>query len=152
MDSHNDGFSFIVSPSIIVDESAKFTLLTSKTWLSDSLLANGVIADGPGQMLEKFKGQVIFNDDGTGEFGGYGGTWYFAFEETALSDGSPNPDTGRRYLETILEAGGSRPALDSFMAFRGREPSLNALLRHQYETCLVSGVVCNVACNNSEAV
>ena len=56
---------------------------------------------------------------------------YAAFEETALSDGSPNPDTGRRYLETILEAGGSRPALDSFMAFRGREPSLNALLRHQ---------------------
>ena len=56
---------------------------------------------------------------------------YAAFEETALPDGSPNPDTGRRYLETILEAGGSRPALDSFMAFRGREPSLNALLRHQ---------------------
>jgi oligopeptidase A len=56
---------------------------------------------------------------------------YAAFEETALSDGSPNPDTGRRYLETILEAGGSRPALDSFIAFRGREPSLNALLRHQ---------------------
>jgi len=30
-----------------------------------------------------------------------------------------------------LEAGGSRPALESFIAFRGREPSLNALLRHQ---------------------
>jgi oligopeptidase A len=56
---------------------------------------------------------------------------YAAFEETALSDGSPNPDTGRRYLEAILEAGGSRPALESFVAFRGREPSLNALLRHQ---------------------
>jgi oligopeptidase A len=56
---------------------------------------------------------------------------YAAFEETALSDGSPNPDTGRRYLEAILEAGGSRPALASFVAFRGREPSLNALLRHQ---------------------
>ena len=56
---------------------------------------------------------------------------YAAFEETVLSDGSPNPDTGRRYLEAILEAGGSRPALESFVAFRGREPSLNALLRHQ---------------------
>ena len=56
---------------------------------------------------------------------------YAAFEETALPDGSPNPDTGRRYLEAILEAGGSRPALASFVAFRGREPSLNALLRHQ---------------------
>jgi len=56
---------------------------------------------------------------------------YAAFEETALPDGSPNPDTGKRYREAILEAGGSRPALASFTAFRGREPSLNALLRHQ---------------------
>jgi oligopeptidase A len=56
---------------------------------------------------------------------------YAAFEETALPDGSPNPETGKRYREAILEAGGSRPALASFMAFRGREPSLNALLRHQ---------------------
>jgi len=66
------------------DESAKFTLLTSKTWLSDSLLANGVIADGPGERLEKFKGEVKFNDDGSGEFGGYVGTWYFAVGETKL--------------------------------------------------------------------
>ena len=35
------------------------------------------------------------------------------------------------YRQAILEAGGSRPALDSFKAFRGREPSLDALLRHQ---------------------
>ena len=56
---------------------------------------------------------------------------YAAFEEPALPDGSPNLETGRRYREAILEAGGSRPALDSFVAFRGREPSLNALLRHQ---------------------
>ena len=56
---------------------------------------------------------------------------YAAFEETALPDGSPNLETGRRYREAILEAGGSRPALESFVAFRGREPSLNALLRHQ---------------------
>ena len=56
---------------------------------------------------------------------------YAAFEETALPDGSPNLETGRRYREAILEVGGSRPALDSFVAFRGREPSLNALLRHQ---------------------
>jgi oligopeptidase A len=56
---------------------------------------------------------------------------YAAFEETALPDGSPNLETGRRYREAILEAGGSRPALASFVAFRGREPNLNALLRHQ---------------------
>ena len=56
---------------------------------------------------------------------------YAAFEESAGSDGLPNPETGRRYRQAILEAGGSRPAMESFKAFRGREPSLDALLRHQ---------------------
>jgi oligopeptidase A len=56
---------------------------------------------------------------------------YAAFEETAMPEGSPSLETGRRYRQAILEAGGSRPALDSFKAFRGREPSLSALLRHQ---------------------
>lgn len=56
---------------------------------------------------------------------------YAAFEETTRPDGTPDPATGRRYRETILEVGGSRPAMESFKAFRGREPSLDALLRHQ---------------------
>jgi len=56
---------------------------------------------------------------------------YAAFEETAAADGSPSVATGRRYRQAILEAGGSRPAMESFKAFRGREPSLEALLRHQ---------------------
>ena len=56
---------------------------------------------------------------------------YAAFEETVLPDGSNAPETGRRYRTAILEAGGSRPAMESFKAFRGREPSLDALLRHQ---------------------
>jgi oligopeptidase A len=56
---------------------------------------------------------------------------YAAFEETAGKDGLPNVETGRKYREAILEAGGSRPAMESFKAFRGREPTLDALLRHQ---------------------
>ena len=56
---------------------------------------------------------------------------YAAFEETAGNDGLPNAETGRKYRQTILEAGGSRPAMESFKAFRGREPQLDALLRHQ---------------------
>ena len=40
-------------------------------------------------------------------------------------------EVGQRYLHAILEAGGSRPAMESFKAFRGREPQLDALLRHQ---------------------
>ena len=56
---------------------------------------------------------------------------YAAFEESAGKDGTPSVETGRKYREAILEAGGSRPAMESFKAFRGREPSLDALLRHQ---------------------
>ena len=56
---------------------------------------------------------------------------YAAFEETMGSDGLPNAETGKKYREAILEAGGSRPAIESFKAFRGREPTLDALLRHQ---------------------
>ena len=56
---------------------------------------------------------------------------YAAFEETAGANGEPSVATGRRYREAILEAGGSRPAMESFKAFRGREPQLDALLRHQ---------------------
>lgn len=56
---------------------------------------------------------------------------YAAFEEEALADGSASAQTGQRYLQTILEVGGSRPAIESFKAFRGREPQIDALLRHQ---------------------
>jgi len=56
---------------------------------------------------------------------------YAAFEETAGPEGLPSVETGRKYRQAILEAGGSRPAIESFKAFRGREPTLDALLRHQ---------------------
>ncbi|UCV15712.1 M3 family metallopeptidase [Quatrionicoccus australiensis] len=52
---------------------------------------------------------------------------YAAFEEA----GSPFDATvGKRFLDEILSVGGSRPAIESFKAFRGREPSVDALLRH----------------------
>ena len=55
-----------------------------------------------------------------------------AFEESAGSVGGVlNVETGRRYRENVLETGGSRSTMDSFKAFRGREPSIDALLRHQ---------------------
>jgi oligopeptidase A len=51
---------------------------------------------------------------------------FSAFEESGVLD----LDTGRRYRREILEVGGSRDALDSFKAFRGRAPSIDAMLRH----------------------
>jgi oligopeptidase A len=57
---------------------------------------------------------------------------YAAFEEAASPErGVLDPEVGRRYRECILEAGGSRAAMDNFKAFRGREPQIDALLRHQ---------------------
>jgi oligopeptidase A len=56
---------------------------------------------------------------------------YAAFEEAAKLTGSVlDEKTGARYRAEILEVGGSRPAAESFKAFRGREPSIDALLRH----------------------
>jgi oligopeptidase A len=51
---------------------------------------------------------------------------FAAFEE----EGIFNPDTGQRFLHCVLEQGGSRPAMESFCCFRGREPQIDALLRH----------------------
>ncbi len=47
------------------------------------------------------------------------------FEEQGLF----NPQVGKAFLKEILQVGGSRPAMESFKAFRGREPSVDALLR-----------------------
>jgi oligopeptidase A len=54
---------------------------------------------------------------------------YGAFEE---AQGDPNrlAETGLAFHREILSVGGSRPALESFTAFRGRAPSIDALLRH----------------------
>jgi oligopeptidase A len=51
---------------------------------------------------------------------------YSLFEE----NGVLNPDVGARFRSEILAMGGSRGAMQSFTAFRGREPSMDALLRH----------------------
>ena len=51
---------------------------------------------------------------------------YSLFEENGVLD----PATGGRFRDEILGVGGSRPALESFVAFRGREPRMDALLRH----------------------
>ncbi len=55
---------------------------------------------------------------------------FAAFEEERAHGSVLNPATGARFREEILAVGGSRPALESFKAFRGRAPSVDALLRH----------------------
>jgi len=73
--------------------------------------------------------------DGGYAAGYYGYAWaevlsadaFAAFEEAGLFD----RETGRRWREQVLETGGSRSTLESFVAFRGREPRIDAWLRHQ---------------------
>ena len=56
---------------------------------------------------------------------------FAAFEENGRPKGSVlDAETGARFWNEILAVGGSRPALESFKAFRGREPQVDALLRH----------------------
>lgn len=51
---------------------------------------------------------------------------YSLFEEHGIFDAA----TGDKFLNTILANGGSQEPMDLFKAFRGREPSVDALLRH----------------------
>ena len=48
-----------------------------------------------------------------------------------LEEGILNRQTGEKFLATILEKGGSEEAMDMFIAFRGREPDVEALLRQE---------------------
>jgi len=70
-------------------QSEAFKFLTVPVWVSDSLLVNGIDASGPGGMLELFKGDAKFKEDGTGYFGSYEGTWRFANNETQIVITSP---------------------------------------------------------------
>ena len=55
---------------------------------------------------------------------------FSAFEETRSRNGVLDGPTGARFRNEVLAVGGSRPAAESFRAFRGRDPQVDALLRH----------------------
>ena len=55
---------------------------------------------------------------------------FSAFEDAGLEDAEAVAETGRRFRETVLAMGGGTPPMEVFTAFRGREPSPEALLRH----------------------
>jgi oligopeptidase A len=55
---------------------------------------------------------------------------FAAFEEAGLENAAAVTETGQRFRETVLALGGSQHPMEVFKAFRGREPSTEALLRH----------------------
>jgi hypothetical protein len=86
-------FSLFVFACSKKEKSEKFKLLTTPVWTADSLLANKLDASGPGGLLEKFKGEAEFKEDGSGTFGSYIGSWVFNPAETQItifSDSLPN--------------------------------------------------------------
>jgi oligopeptidase A len=71
--------------------------------------------------------------------GGYAAGYYgYQWAEVLSADafslfeevGVLSPEIGARFRDEVLARGGTRPAIESFVAFRGRPPSLDALLRH----------------------
>jgi hypothetical protein len=109
-----------------ISDSERFKFLTDPIWVTDSLIANGQDASGPGQLLGKFKGEAKFNEDGTGYFGKYTGTWNFSSNESQLvikSDSIPIPVIAdiRELTSTSLKVTASLPnALDLFNPYKIR--------------------------------
>jgi oligopeptidase A len=99
---------------------AEVAVLQSPAWSRSVHTFSHIFAGGYAAGYYSYKWAEVLSADA-----------YAAFEETMLANGSPDPATGHKYREAILEAGGSRSAMESFKAFRGREPSLDALLKHQ---------------------
>ena len=55
---------------------------------------------------------------------------FAAFEEAGLDDEKAVAETGRRFRDTVLSEGGSRHPMEIYEQFRGRKPTVDALLRH----------------------
>jgi oligopeptidase A len=106
--------------ALLAEVRAQVAVLTPPAWSRTPHTFSHIFSGGYAAGYYSYKWAEVLSADA-----------YAAFEETAGKDGLPNPETGRKYRQAILEAGGSRPAMESFKAFRGREPSLDALLRHQ---------------------
>jgi len=117
---HSDGDKAQDFMQVLRDVRAEVAVLQSPAWGRSLHTFSHIFAGGYAAGYYSYKWAEVLSADA-----------YAAFEETAGADGEPSIATGRRYRETILEVGGSRPAMESFKAFRGREPQLDALLRHQ---------------------
>ena len=99
-------------------------LLTPPAWHRFPHAFSHLFAGGYGAGYYSYKWAEVLSADA-----------FAAFEERAQPgpDGTRDvfdADTGRRYLDEVIAVGGSRPAAESFRAFRGRDPSIDALLRH----------------------
>jgi oligopeptidase A len=106
--------------ALIDDVRAKFSVMTPPAFNRFQHSFGHIFAGGYAAGYYSYKWAEVLSADA-----------YAAFEEALEAGGGQlSDDTGKRFQHEILAVGGSRPALDSFKAFRGREPSIDALLRH----------------------
>ena len=117
---HTEGAEAVDFMRVLREVRDEVAVLPSPAWARSPHTFSHIFAGGYAAGYYSYKWAEVLSADA-----------YAAFEESANPDGSPSIETGRRYRQAILEAGGSRPAMASFQAFRGREPQLDALLRHQ---------------------
>ena len=99
---------------------AEVSVIPSPPWVRSAHSFSHIFSGGYAAGYYSYKWAEVLSADA-----------YAAFEETMMPSGAFNAQTGERFLKEILQVGGSRPALESFMAFRGRAPQMDALLRHQ---------------------
>jgi oligopeptidase A len=105
---------------LLTEIRAEVAVLQAPAWSRPAHTFSHIFAGGYAAGYYSYKWAEVLSADA-----------YAAFEESMDAEGLPNVETGRKFRRTILETGGSRPAMESFKAFRGREPELDALLRHQ---------------------
>jgi oligopeptidase A len=90
----------------------------------------------PTPEFNRFQNSFMHIFSGEYAAGYYSYKWAEVLSSDAFSrfeeEGIFNPKTGKSFLETVLEQGGSKPAMDIFVEFRGRKPTIDALLRHTF--------------------
>jgi len=105
---------------LLAEVRQEVAVLTPPAWHRFPHAFSHIFAGGYGAGYYSYKWAEVLSADA-----------YAAFEETTShATGTLNPATGQRFRQEILAVGGARPAAESFAAFRGRAPSIDALLRH----------------------
>lgn len=106
--------------AVLAQVRAEVAVLPAPAWARPAHTFSHIFAGGYAAGYYSYKWAEVLSADA-----------YAAFEETRSPDGGIDVATGRRFRQEILERGGSRAAMASFVAFRGRAPQIDALLRHQ---------------------
>jgi oligopeptidase A len=105
---------------ILSDVRKEFSVLKPPVWNRSMNTFSHIFAGGYSAGYYSYKWAEVLSAD-----------VYQTFLETKNSDGSHSKETGTRWMKEVLEMGGSRTAMESFVAFKGRKPSIDSLLKQQ---------------------